>query len=45
MKKLLYIVLVAFVSTLTFTSCTEEEVQPEATSTFSNGGGGALDKN
>jgi hypothetical protein len=36
MKKIIYILLFAFVSALTVTSCTEEEVAP---SSESNGGG------
>ena len=30
MKKLIYILLVAFTTSLTFTSCTEEEVTPSS---------------
>jgi hypothetical protein len=41
MKKLLYIFLLAFVSTLTITACTEEEVKP--TSQLDNGGGAGAD--
>jgi hypothetical protein len=40
MKKLLYIVLFAFASSVALSSCTEEEVTP-ATETNSNGGGGS----
>ena len=40
MKKIIYILLITFVSTATITSCTEEEVVP---STELNGGGGAAD--
>lgn len=40
MKKILYIILIGLASTITFSSCTEEEVQP----TYEmNGGGGASD--
>ncbi len=37
MKKLIYIVLLAFVATMSVTACTEEEVKP---TTELNGGGG-----
>lgn len=37
MKKLFYVLLVAFAASLTITSCTEEQVEPQ--STGSNGGG------
>jgi hypothetical protein len=40
MKKIIYIILVAFACSLTFTSCTEEEVKPN---TEFNGGGGAME--
>ena len=38
MKKIIYIILFAFVSSVSFTACTEEEVTP---STELNGGGAA----
>jgi hypothetical protein len=38
MKKIIYILLFSFVSTITFTACTEEEVTPN---TELNGGGAA----
>ena len=41
MKKILYIALIAFSASLTFVSCTEEEVTP--TTQADNGGGGASD--
>jgi hypothetical protein len=41
MKKLLYIVLFAFASSIAFSSCTEEEVTP--TSETNSNGGGASD--
>jgi len=41
MKKFIYILLLAFVSALAVTSCTEEEVTP---SSELNGGGGASEK-
>lgn len=41
MKKLLYIFLLAFVSALTITACTEEEVKPA--SELDNGGGAGAD--
>ena len=37
MKKLIYITLFAFVSALTITSCTEEEIAPKTE--LDNGGG------
>jgi hypothetical protein len=40
MKKLLYILSIAFASSFLFTACTEEEVTP---STEFNGGGQGLD--
>ncbi len=40
MKKIIYILLVAFASSLTITACTEEEVTP---SHQMNGGGGISD--
>ena len=40
MKKLIYIVLFAFVTAMSVTACTEEEVKP---STELNGGGNAQD--
>lgn len=40
MKKILYILLVAFASTITFSSCTEEEITPV---NVRNGGGGISD--
>jgi hypothetical protein len=40
MKKIIYILLVAFASSLTFSACTEEEVIP---STELNGGGKPTD--
>ncbi|MFD0998437.1 hypothetical protein ACFQ21_03935 [Ohtaekwangia kribbensis] len=41
MKKIIYILLIAFSCALTITSCTEEEITP--TSTDMNGGGGGMD--
>jgi hypothetical protein len=41
MKKIIYILLFAFICTVTITSCTEEEVTP--TNNELNGGGGAVD--
>jgi hypothetical protein len=43
MKKIIYILLFAFVSALTVTSCTEEEVAPSS-ETSSGGGNGSVDK-
>lgn len=40
MKKIIYILLVAFTTAMTVTACTEEEVVP---STELNGGGGGID--
>ncbi|NJM25722.1 MAG: hypothetical protein HC859_09765 [Bacteroidia bacterium] len=40
MKKLFYILILAFASGLAITSCTEEEVKP---STDNGGGGGQID--
>ncbi|NJM25723.1 MAG: hypothetical protein HC859_09770 [Bacteroidia bacterium] len=40
MKKLFYILILALVSGLTITSCTEEEVTP---TTDNGGGGGQID--
>lgn len=40
MKKIIYILLFAFVSAMSFTACTEEEVVP---STELNGGGAGVD--
>jgi hypothetical protein len=40
MKKIIYTLLFAFVSSMTFTACTEEEVKP---STELNGGGTGSD--
>jgi hypothetical protein len=42
MKKLFYILLIVFVTALTFTSCTEEEVAPK-TDLENGGGGGSID--
>jgi hypothetical protein len=39
MKKLLYIALLAFVTAMSVTACTEEEVKP---TTELNGGGGGI---
>jgi hypothetical protein len=38
MKKLFYVLLVAFAASLTITSCTEEQVEPQTTT--GTGGGG-----
>lgn len=43
MKKLLYILLFAFATSMTVSSCTEEEVTPTDLSRGSNGGGGISD--
>jgi hypothetical protein len=43
MKKFIYTLLIAVASSLAITSCTEEEIKPE-TST-SNGGGGGITGN
>jgi len=43
MKKLFYILMIAFASAATFTSCTEEEVTPNKTE-IPNGSGGAIDR-
>jgi hypothetical protein len=40
MKKLIYIIVIGLASTITFSSCTEEEVRPVSSL---NGGGGASD--
>jgi hypothetical protein len=40
MKKLIYTLIIAFATSMAVTSCTEEEVTPQAT--LSNGGGGGL---
>jgi hypothetical protein len=40
MKKIIYILLIAFSCALTITSCTEEEITP---ATLDNGGGSGLD--
>ncbi|HEY9048405.1 MAG TPA: hypothetical protein VIN08_21005 [Ohtaekwangia sp.] len=42
MKKLFYILLIAFVSSLTITACTEEEVVP--TQPTDNGGGSGIER-
>ena len=42
MKKLVYILMITFVSALTITSCTEEEVKPNATE--GNMGGSGIEK-
>jgi hypothetical protein len=42
MKKIVYILLFAFVTALAFTSCTEEEVTPSTE--LDNGGGGVMEK-
>ena len=39
MKKLIYIVLFAFVTAMSVTACTEEEIKPN---TELNGGGGGI---
>ncbi|HEY0740444.1 MAG TPA: hypothetical protein VGD40_03245 [Chryseosolibacter sp.] len=39
MKKLFYILLIAMTASLTITSCTEENVEPQTSG--NNGGGGA----
>lgn len=41
MKKLLYIFALALVTSLTISSCTEEEIKPQTES--SNNGGGAIE--
>lgn len=41
MKKLMYIIALAFAASLTITSCTEEEIKPQ--SETSNNGGGAIE--
>jgi hypothetical protein len=41
MKKLLYILLITFVSGFALTSCTEEEVAPATASGSGAGGGGS----
>ncbi|MEJ7646693.1 MAG: hypothetical protein WKF87_19005 [Chryseolinea sp.] len=41
MKKTIYILLIAFATAMTITSCTEEEVKPSTS--MRNGGGGASD--
>ena len=41
MKKIIYILLLAFAASLVFTACTEEEVTP--TTEVRNGGGGVID--
>lgn len=43
MKKLIYVLLVAFAASLSITSCTEENVEPQ--STGNNGGGGPSEPN
>ncbi len=40
MKKTIYLLLIAFATSMTVTACTEEEITP---STEMNGGGGGLD--
>ena len=42
MKKIIYTLLIAFASALSFTACTEEEVAPN-TENGGNGGTGAID--
>jgi hypothetical protein len=42
MKKIIYILALAFVCAASFTSCTEEEVKPSTE--LENGGGGAMEK-
>lgn len=39
MKKLIYVLIIGFASSLALTSCTEEEVTPRQ----ENGGGGVVD--
>lgn len=41
MKKFMYILVLAFVASLSFTACSEEEVTPK--SEMENGGGGVSD--
>jgi len=41
MKKLFYILLITFVSSLAFTSCTEEEVKPNLNSGNTSNGSGS----
>ena len=38
MKKLFYVLLVAFAASLTITSCTEEQVEPQTTGPNAGGG-------
>ena len=40
MKKLIYVILVAFVSSMAITSCTEDEVKPNTEGGNSGGGEG-----
>ena len=44
MKKLFYILMITFVSSLAITSCTEEEVKPAAADTNVNHGSAAGDE-
>lgn len=39
MKKIFYVIAIAFAASLAITSCTEEQVEPQSTGTGSNGGG------
>jgi len=39
MKKLFYIFLIGIAASLTITSCTEEQVEPQTTGTGTGGGG------
>jgi hypothetical protein len=41
MKKLIYVLVIAFVSSMALTSCTEDEVRP--TKPSNGGGSGSLD--
>jgi hypothetical protein len=44
MKKILYTFLLATVLSITFSSCTEEEIKPNDTELSNGGGTGGIDK-
>jgi hypothetical protein len=44
MKKFIYIAIIAIVASVAFTSCTEENVKPEAGETSNTAGSGSGDK-
>lgn len=43
MKKFIYVLFIALVSSVAISGCTEEEITPTQESSGSNGGGGSAD--